>query len=195
MRRRWELLPALQLLMARGVVLLGGNVKLVAGFVGPRGAGAISRVGCKIPALPTSDATSRLFSTSPTSKSYGPAVDRTQAPTHLDGVEDAVYSILQRYHQSIDSGDNPSRNILDLPPQQREAVGVATRLQKRLRGLETNGDCRRCWLQRAHCVCERCVPLEGEGGRGIPKVDRLFLLVSGGVARDVHVMCTRCVQL
>ncbi|KAL9187508.1 hypothetical protein ACHAXT_001611 [Thalassiosira profunda] len=176
LRRRRGLLPALQLLVARGVVLLGRDVKLVAGLAVPQGAGLIFRRGNHWPALPTSDAPTRLFSAS-SSKIYGPAVDRTQAPTHLDGVEDAVHSILQRHHQFVDQAHhNPSRNILDLPPQQREAVGVATRLQKRLQGLETNGDCRRCWLQRAHCVCERCVPLEGEGGRGIPKVDRLFLL-------------------
>lgn len=79
------------------------------------------------------------------------------------------------------------QNILEYPPLDRETIGVASNLQRRLRGLATNGDCRRCWLQQRHCVCGYCVPLEdaagegrdSDGGRdetGLINVNRLFLL-------------------
>jgi hypothetical protein len=45
-----------------------------------------------------------------------------------------------------------NQNILDLPPVERESLGVATQLRIQMDALTRNGDCRRCWLQRAHCI-------------------------------------------
>ena len=53
-------------------------------------------------------------------------------------------------------------NILELPPSQRQAVVVAQHLQRRLAGFRRNNDCPRCWLQRAHCICNSCPPLENK---------------------------------
>ena len=121
---------------------------------------------------------SQLLSSLPTCGSAA-VVHRSQSPTHLDDVEDAVDSSLMHYNSQKDPPQQ--RNILQFPPQDRETIGVATHLKRRLRGLATNGDCRRCWLQKAHCICHRCVPLvsnEDDCGRVMPNVNRLFLLVS-----------------
>ncbi|KAL7526796.1 hypothetical protein ACHAWF_001912 [Thalassiosira exigua] len=104
-----------------------------------------------------------------------PAVDRSRSPTHLDDVEDAVEAALSRF-RAEGAPDDLARDLLRLSPRERESVGVASNLRRRLEGLGRSGDCRRCWLQRKHCVCDACVPLEGSEGGGIPKVDRLFLL-------------------
>lgn len=134
----------------------------------------------------------------------GPAIHRSQAPTHLDHIEDAINSTVLHYYQNqeqIISSNSPHhdapeseqqdmqqqlntlhQNILNFPPKDREMIGVSSNLQQRIRGLTNSGDCRRCWLQKRHCVCEYCVSLEGNEGsfneRGIPHVNRLFLLVS-----------------
>ena len=50
-------------------------------------------------------------------------------------------------------------DILDLPVEQREALGVARHVDKRLRSLRKNNDCPRCWMQRYHCICEDCGPV------------------------------------
>jgi len=52
--------------------------------------------------------------------------------------------------------------VARLPPMEREATGVAQVLRARLDALARNGDCRRCWLQRAHCVCAQCPPLAAD---------------------------------
>ncbi len=58
------------------------------------------------------------------------------------------------------------------PPSEREALGVAIHLHNRIsHSLTKNGDCRRCWLQQAHCICSRTPSLESmEGGKGINTV-------------------------
>mmetsp|Transcript_38847 Transcript_38847/g.81666 ORF Transcript_38847/g.81666 Transcript_38847/m.81666 type:complete len:482 (-) Transcript_38847:64-1509(-) len=135
---------------------------------------------------------------------YGPVIQRTDAPTHLDPIEDAIHASLSHYYQEqqqqqpalIQDENNTNthkqssstdefhldtlqNNILAFPPNDRETIGVSTHLYKRLRSLANSGDCRRCWLQKRHCVCERCFPLEddeGSDGGGIVNVNRLFLL-------------------
>jgi len=167
---------------------------------------------------------SSSFQLHSTSTQHGPVICRSDAPTHLDRVEDAINSSLEHYQRKIDTNtiitndstkslsppppnkspeeiaahnDSPQGRILDFPPADREAIGVASNLRKRLKGLANSGvDCRRCWLQKRHCVCERCLPLEAvdadaednniieegdgvaSGGGAIPNVNRLFLLVS-----------------
>ena len=153
---------------------------------------------------------------------YGPVINRFDARTHLDDVEDAVNSSLAYYlenqpakqpssqsnnNEDCESGTNkvlltaadilntPS-NILNFPPSDREVIGVASNLKRRLNAVASTGvDCRRCWLQKRHCICQYCLPLEdvnnnddggeedgtvrgsGHGG-ALPNVNRLFLLVS-----------------
>lgn len=64
-------------------------------------------------------------------------------------------------------------DILKLENQEREAVGVARHLNARLQGLRKNNDCPRCWMQRAHCICQQCPPLP----KGGVSLNRLFLLM------------------
>jgi len=126
----------------------------------------------------------RLYATlNDSSKNYGPVPLRTDAPTHLDGVEDAADAALL-YYQSQVSNSNilySHDTITTFPPADRETIGVASKLRKRLASLARNKDCRRCWMQRRHCVCGSCPPLEEENATtsccgGIEKVNRLFLL-------------------
>ena len=87
--------------------------------------------------------------------------------TCLAGVEDAIKAATTRY--GLHKNDRSS--ILLHEQSDRETIGVVSNLSKRLAGLARNNDCRRCWLQRKHCICDRCPPL-GQ----IPSVRRLFLL-------------------
>jgi DTW domain-containing protein YfiP len=87
----------------------------------------------------------------------------------LDQVETSVARVLAKYGK-VDT------DILDLPPQERESLGVARILEARLQALTRNKDCRRCWLQQKHCVCKKCQTLEVDGCV-LPKVKRLFLLM------------------
>ena len=98
----------------------------------------------------------------------------------LDQVEASVARVLQKY------GDDRSNvEILDLPQHARESLGVARVLNTRLQALARNKDCRRCWLQQKHCVCNECKPLEGVDVESslpslqpvLPKVNRLFILM------------------
>lgn len=89
----------------------------------------------------------------------------------LDQVETSVARVLAKY-------GNVDTDIHDLPPQERESLGVARVLQARLQALTRNKDCRRCWLQQKHCVCNECRPLEVDGSVSVlPRVKRLFLLM------------------
>ena len=222
-----RLLPAFHLIM-RSSLCINGYMAAVrtTGYGGVPQGGVIpsfpsrsrcSLIGCFQP-LPkrsmccysrsTRNSSSQLFNhDTPKERKYGPVIHRSQSPTHLDHVEDAIKSSLlhyQRAQQQIKSSSNnddepqnnfpppdepimldrPQSNILNFPPEDRETIGVASNLQRRLRGLSNSGDCRRCWLQKRHCVCEYCVPLEEEegndesSGMGLMNVNRLFLLVS-----------------
>ncbi|KAL7464661.1 hypothetical protein ACHAXS_005000 [Conticribra weissflogii] len=144
---------------------------------------------------------------------HGPVIHRSECRTHLDDVEDAVNAALShfrprlprasammegdrnsceravRQHDPIPLLDSP-QNILSFPAEDRECISVAGNLKRRLDNFERSGvNCRRCWLQKKHCVCSSCPPLEPtvEKGRsedaqttescvGIPNVNRLFLL-------------------
>ena len=122
---------------------------------------------------------------------------RSQGPTHLDQVEDAINATLSYYNEqqqkqnNLSSDDDNNIDVLlnNISPHHREMISISQHLQKRLQSLSNSMDCRRCWLQRKHCICNYCVSLEednddgggGEGmmgGGGIPNVNRLFLLVS-----------------
>ena len=73
----------------------------------------------------------------------------------LDEVEQTISTVFQKI------GNPDTIDIESLQPMsKRESLGVANRLNIRLNALNRNNDCRRCWLQRRHCVCETCIPLE-----------------------------------
>jgi DTW domain-containing protein YfiP len=96
-----------------------------------------------------------------------------QQSIFLDQVEESVSRVLKKY----DSSGDAISSIDDLPPQERESLGVARNLNTRLQAFARNNDCRRCWLQQSHCVCEECPPLEeSTSSPALPKVNRLFLL-------------------
>lgn len=120
-------------------------------------------------------------------RKYAPVPLRTDAATHLDGVEDAVNAAISYYQSQISTNNTPLHahsTILSFPPDVRETIGVASKLRKRLDSLARNGDCRRCWLQKRHCICGSCPPLEEEDSSslgGIENVNRLFMLVSENV--------------
>ena len=88
----------------------------------------------------------------------------------LDQVEATLSNVFAAYGIS-DGSTFGTADILTLPSHQREAVGVATNLQRRLEAMGRSNDCRTCWLQRKHCICSQCPPCET-----LPKINRLFLL-------------------
>lgn len=136
---------------------------------------------------PTSARNRRLHlyaSSNVSAKGYGPVPLRSDAPTHLDGVEDTVDAALLHF-QSKNSENTPlyaHDTITTFPAADRETIGVASKLRTRLDSFARNKDCRRCWLQKRHCVCGSCPPLEGDNATtttsygGIENVNRLFLL-------------------
>lgn len=72
--------------------------------------------------------------------------------------------------------------ILELPASQRESLGVARRLDQRLKALRRNNDCPRCWMQRKHCICTACPAVEVEDpqhrpGMGYASLNRIFLVM------------------
>ena len=50
--------------------------------------------------------------------------------------------------------------IRELQKDDRESFAVAKNLDTRIRSFRRNGDCGRCWLQKAHCICDNIPPLE-----------------------------------
>ena len=70
----------------------------------------------------------------------------------LDAVEAAVDAALAAVPATVP--------IEDLAPAERESAAVARALRRRFDAFGRNGDCRGCWLQRAHCVCGDVAPLD-----------------------------------
>ena len=161
--------------------------------------GDYSRVGAYYSTIRRYSSTQEQHDSSRHHTTNGPITDRSQSFTHLDQVESDITSVLQYYPQqlttsqestssSLNNALQEKNNILHkLQPRQREVLSVSTILSKRIRSLTNSNDCRRCWLQKKHCICNYCTSLEDEqdddddGKRrkgGIPNVNRLFLLVS-----------------
>ena len=82
----------------------------------------------------------------------------------LNQVEGTVQRVLENYKGSHD--------ILQLPPEEREAVAIARNLRTRLQALARNQDCQQCWLQQAHCYCSQCPSIQSP-----PNLKRLFILI------------------
>jgi DTW domain-containing protein YfiP len=80
----------------------------------------------------------------------------------LAQVELSVARVLKKYQSSRDDDDMNFTPIemLQIPQAERETVGVALHLDQRLRALRRNNDCLRCWMQRAHCICSKCPPVD-----------------------------------
>merc|ERR1712147_174157 len=79
---------------------------------------------------------------------------------------------LDELERVVDNALLPGVPIESLDGAARESVAVARRLRARMDSFAKNGDCRRCWLQRAHCVCGRCAPLGDLGS-----ARRLFVVM------------------
>jgi len=82
-----------------------------------------------------------------------PAAEITEMSSPLDDIETTVDKVLRQWNDHV-----PITDIY--PVAERQAVGVARHIRKRLTSLEKNKDCRTCWLQQAHCVCLQTVPCE-----------------------------------
>jgi len=81
---------------------------------------------------------------------------------------------LQQVEETIGNVGPSIDNILNLPPAQRESVGVSNRLSNRIKSLHKNNDCSTCWLQRAHCICKQTPPID----HLIPhNINRLFMVM------------------
>jgi DTW domain-containing protein YfiP len=107
-----------------------------------------------------------LFSTSPLPASKIIPSELSIADDFLKQVEETVERVL--------SQSDSSRDIMDLEPTEREAFGVARHLDRRLVNLRRNNDCPACWMQRKHCICQQCKPVDI-----LPKskLGRIFLLM------------------
>lgn len=104
-------------------------------------------------------------------RSYAAARDQPEE-LFLRQVEATVASVEAEYGSGV--------AIPDVPHLDREAVGIARNLDRRLRAMRRSGDCPRCWMQLAHCICDRCPPVPLFGGReggGGPTVRRIFLIM------------------
>lgn len=72
----------------------------------------------------------------------------------LRQVEQTVHKVLSS-HSHLQEKDD----ILTLPRQDREALGIARHLMERLQAFGRSQDCPKCWMQRAHCICNQCPPV------------------------------------
>mmetsp|Transcript_48378 Transcript_48378/g.94532 ORF Transcript_48378/g.94532 Transcript_48378/m.94532 type:complete len:348 (+) Transcript_48378:80-1123(+) len=86
----------------------------------------------------------------------------------LSQIDVTVQRVIEKY------GESQIINVLDLPPQEREVLGIAHHLKERLQTLRKNNNCPRCWLQEVNCFCKHCPPVESLGQSNL---NRLFLLM------------------
>ena len=98
----------------------------------------------------------------------------------LTPIEDTVRTVLTKWPIE-------QTNVRQLATSDRESFAVAKKLNERLCAFRRNGDCGRCWLQQAHCICQACQPLELVNTSGIIEespdplattpVNRIFVLM------------------
>lgn len=80
--------------------------------------------------------------------------------------------------------------VHQLKARDRESFAIAKHLNERLGSFQRNGDCGRCWLQQAHCICKECPPLQGvqtaadsrivaasRPVQAVTAIDRVFVLM------------------
>ena len=116
-------------------------------FLRERCAGASS---CTHPSVSALSYVSRLSSTAAWAQPVPDFVEHHD-DTFLRPLETTIQQVLQKYDEQTD--------IMDVPPTEREALGIARNLHVRLQAFRRNDNCPRCWLQRAHCICLQCPPL------------------------------------
>ena len=109
------------------------------------------------------------------------SIDVVEEEFFLHQVEATIENVLSKHGEE---------NILELPSESRESLGIARNLNRRLQGLRRNNDCPRCWMQRAHCICDQCPPISSlmlnpksekynmeSDAASIPGIRRIFLLL------------------
>ena len=84
--------------------------------------------------------------------------------TFLDTIQRDITKELNKH-----PSDQP---LLALPPETRQSLSVARSVQWRIDAIDRNKDCRRCWLQQAHCICSQCPPLPP-----LPLINRIFFIL------------------
>lgn len=109
-----------------------------------------------------------LFSTSTLSTSK-------RIPNDLPIADDFLKQVEKTVERVLSQADASSRNIMDLEPAGREALGVARHLDRRLVDLRRNNLCPTCWMQRKHCICQQCKPVDTLLPKS--KLGRIFLLM------------------
>jgi DTW domain-containing protein YfiP len=107
-----------------------------------------------------------------TPRSNNKVHDDNDARSFLSEIETTVARVLAQHG---------SANLQDLALTERESVGVARHLDQRLGNLQRNNDCRTCWLQRAHCICQSCPAVHNDGTNNatpnrVARLRRLFLV-------------------
>ena len=81
-------------------------------------------------------------------------------PVALDEVQNTVDKVFQHYDLKASNDPLDKNVILGLKSTERESIGVANRIRTRILALDRNGDCRRCWFQKKHCICDQCIAAE-----------------------------------
>ena len=123
---------------------------------------------------------SRRISSLLASNLQSPSAESTTSlsPLNENYFLNQVEVTISNVFESCGASDQNNVEILDLPVDQREAFGVATNVDKRLRSLRKNNDCPRCWMQRYHCICEDCGPVEDDRTNSpLGGLKRIFLVV------------------
>lgn len=83
----------------------------------------------------------------------------------LKPVEDAIEQVLKHY--------GPDTAVKDVAAQERDTLGAAQYLQRRLQSFRKTSNCPNCWLPKSHCVCSKCTPISYKPA----KLNRIFLLM------------------
>lgn len=81
-------------------------------------------------------------------------------PIETQSLADTLIPIERTVHSVLDRWPADQTMIHELHRNDRESFAIAKNLDQRLRSFRRNGDCGRCWLQRAHCICDQMPSLE-----------------------------------
>ncbi|CAJ1969354.1 unnamed protein product [Cylindrotheca closterium] len=112
-----------------------------------------------------------------------PPLDCLDPDFFLQQVETSVRNALSQFPDHDTQNDSniqaaQKEFLLTLDGPQRESFGVAQNLHQRLSGLRKNNDCPRCWMQRAHCICQDCPPISTSTSAPLlPQLDRIFVIM------------------
>jgi len=110
-----------------------------------------------------------------------PKVVQCHATESLIPIERTVRSVLN--HWPVEQ-----TTIRELQNDDRECFAIAKNLDARLRSFRRNGDCGRCWLQRAHCVCDEIISLEHVDAKTDTEQDSAARPLLRGAIRRIFVL-------